>query len=77
MILLLGAYHGEKNKENKKTSEVVKSLKLIGCSYCKAVTPNLLHELLPILTLLPGGDGNQQVQNRGMKYISAVATRPI
>jgi hypothetical protein len=58
MILLLGACHGEKNKDNKRTSEVVKSLQLIGCSYCKALTLNLLHKLLPILTLLPGGDGN-------------------
>jgi hypothetical protein len=35
MILLLGACHGEKNKDNKKTSKVVKSLQLIGCSYCR------------------------------------------
>jgi hypothetical protein len=76
MILLLGACHGEKNKENKKISEVVESLQLIGCSYCKALTVNLLHELLPILTLLPRGDGNQHVRNRGMKCIGAAATRP-
>jgi hypothetical protein len=69
MILLLGACHGEKNKGNKKTSEVVKSLQLIGCSYCKALTLNLLHKLLPILTVLLGGDGNHQVRNRGMKCI--------
>jgi hypothetical protein len=77
MILLLGACHGEKDKDNKKTSEVVKSLQLIGCSYSKALTLNLLHKLLPILTLLLGGDGNQQVRNRGMKCISAAATRPV
>jgi hypothetical protein len=77
MILLLGACHVEKNKDNKKTSEVVKSLQLIGCSYCKMLTLNLLHKLLPILTLVPGGDGNQQVHNRGMKCISAAATRPV
>jgi hypothetical protein len=77
MILLLEACHGEKNKNNKKISEVVESLQLIGCSYCKALTLNLLHKLLPILTLLPGGDGNQQVLNRGMKYIDATATRPV
>jgi hypothetical protein len=77
MILVLGACHGEKNKDNKKTSEVVKSLQLIECSYCKTLTLNLLHKLLPILTLLLGGDGNQQVRNRGMKYIGAAATRPV
>jgi hypothetical protein len=27
--------------------------------------------------LLLGGDGNQQVRNRGMKCISAAATRPV
>jgi hypothetical protein len=75
MILLLGACHGEKHKDTKKTSDVVKSLQLIGCSYCKALTLNLLHKLLPILTLLPGGDSNQQVRNREMKCISAAATR--
>jgi hypothetical protein len=58
-------------------SEEVKSLQLIGCSYCKALTLDLLHKLLPILTLLLGGDGNQQVRNRGMKCISAAATRPV
>jgi hypothetical protein len=77
MILLLGACHGEKNKDNKKISEVVKSLQLIGCSYCKALTLNLLHKLLPIITLLPGGDGNQQVRNHGMKCFGAAATRPV
>jgi hypothetical protein len=71
MILLLGACYGEKNKDNKKTSEAVKFLQLIGCSYCKTLTLNLLHKLLPILTLLPGGDGNQQFRNRGMKCIGA------
>jgi hypothetical protein len=77
MILLLGACHGEKNKDNKKTSEVVKFLQLIGCSYYKTLTLNLLHKLLPILTVLPGGDGNQQVRNHGMKCIGAAATRPV
>jgi hypothetical protein len=77
MILLLGACHGEKNKNNKKISEVVESLQLIGCSYCKALTLNLLHKLLPILTVLPGGDDNQQVRNRGMKCIGAAATRHV
>jgi hypothetical protein len=77
MILLLGAFHGEKNKDNKKTSEVVKFLQLIRCSYCKALTLNLLHRLLPILTMLPGGDGNQQVRNRGIKSVGAAAIRPI
>jgi hypothetical protein len=77
MILLLGACHGEKNKDNKKTSKVVKSLQLIGYSYCKALTLNLLHMLLPILTLLSGGDSNQQVCNHGMKCIGATATRPV
>jgi hypothetical protein len=76
MILLIGACHSEKNKDNKKTSEVIKSLQLIGCGYCKALTLNLLHKLLPIRTLLPEGDGNQ-VCNRGMKYIGAAATRPV
>jgi hypothetical protein len=77
MILLLGACHGEKNEDNKKTSEVVKSLQLIGCSYCKAFTLNLLHKLLPILTVLPGGDANQQVRNREIKCIGAATTRPV
>jgi hypothetical protein len=77
MILLLGACHGEKTRTTRKTSEVVKSLQLIGCSYCKTLTLNLLHKLLPILTLLPGGNGNQQVRNRGMKCIGAAATRPV
>jgi hypothetical protein len=66
-----------KIRTTRKTSEVVKSLQLIGCSYCKALTLNLLHKLLPILTLLPGGDDNQQVRNRGMKCIGAAATRPV
>jgi hypothetical protein len=77
MILLLGAWHGEKNKDNKKTSEVVKSLHLIGCSYCKTLTLNLFHKLLLILTLLPGVVDNQQDRNRGMKCISAAATIPV
>jgi hypothetical protein len=55
MILLLGACHGEKNKYNKKTSEVVKSLQLIGYSYYKALTLNLLHKLFPILTCCQEG----------------------
>jgi hypothetical protein len=76
MILLPGASHGEKTRTTSKTSELVKSLELIGCSYCKALTLNLLHKLLPILTLLPGEDGNQQVHNRGMKCIGAAATKP-
>jgi hypothetical protein len=64
-------------RTTRKTSEVVKSLQLIGCNYCKALTLNLLHKLLPILTLLLGGDGNQQVRNRGMNCIGAAATRPV
>jgi hypothetical protein len=66
-----------KTMTTRKISEVVKSLQLIGCSYCKALTLNLLHKLLPILILLPGGGGNQQVRNRGMKCIGAAATRPV
>jgi hypothetical protein len=66
-----------KTRTKRKTREVVKSLQLIGCSYCKALTLNLLHKLLPILTLLLGGDSNQQVRNRGMKCIDATATRPM
>jgi hypothetical protein len=66
-----------KIRTTRKISEVVKSLQLIGCSYCKALTLNLLQKLLSILTLLPGGDGNQQAHNRGMKCIGAAATRPV
>jgi hypothetical protein len=75
MILLLGACHGKKNKDTKKTSDVVESLQLIGCSYYKTLTLNLLHKLLPIFTVLPGGDSNQQVHNHGMKCTGAAATR--
>jgi hypothetical protein len=55
MILLLGACHSEKNKDNKKTSKVVKSLQLIGYSYCKALTLNLLHKLLQFLPFCQEG----------------------
>jgi hypothetical protein len=66
-----------KIRTTRKTGEVVKSLQLIGCNYCKTLTLNLLQKLLPILILLPGGDDNQQVCNHGMKCIGAIATRPV
>jgi hypothetical protein len=66
-----------KTSTTRKTSEVVKFLQLIGCGYYKALTLKLFHKLLSILTLLPGGDGNQQVRNHGIKCIDAAATRPV
>jgi len=41
-----------KEHGNKKIGEEIKALQLLGCSYCKALTLNLLQKLLPILTLL-------------------------
>jgi len=69
--------HGQKSGGNKKTGEEIKALKLIGCSYFKALTLNLLYKLLPILTLLDRRSSYQQVCKPGKKCIGAAATRPV
>jgi hypothetical protein len=60
-----------------RTSEEIKALQLIGCSYCKALTLNLLYKLLPIPTVLDGrGQPPTSLQTR-KKCIGAAATKPV
>jgi hypothetical protein len=65
LIIIRRTCHDEVHKTKKKTSEEEqKGLGLLGCSYCKALTLNLLTRALTSSYLAPqDGEGYQQVSN--------------
>jgi hypothetical protein len=65
LIITRQTCYGEEHKTKKKTSEEEqKGLALLGCSYCKALTLNLLTRALTSSYLTSqDGEGNQQVSN--------------
>jgi hypothetical protein len=65
LIIIRRTCHDEVHKTKKKTSEEEqKGLGLLGCSYCKALTLNLLTRALTNSYLAPqDGEGYQQVSN--------------
>jgi hypothetical protein len=75
LIIIRWISHGEEHKTKKKTSEEEqKGLALLGCSYCKALTLNLLTRALTSSYLAPqDGEGNQQVSN--LKEVVSVLAR--
>jgi hypothetical protein len=67
----------DEQRQQDKKSEGIKTLQLLGCSYWKALTLNLPHKLLPILTLLNRRGQQPTSLQPWNKCIGAAATRPV